>query len=407
MSFPIAMRPGRAAVYALALSVVYLAGVYLGGVLLVVFFAMLFVPLISFVQLVVTRAGLRYHQEFTNDHPAKGEAVGYHLAVKNETPLPSAPISASFYVGREEQGLDVRKFQLRARESRRIEHTVRCPYRGVYTVGLDRMVVWDLFGWIGFAVPVFSRTFYVYPRILTLPGALSGFGTEHAVAQSPASGAETDVTLFRSLRRYRPDDDARHIAWHKLASVGEPLVKEYDTAAEPAITICMDTRPVADAGVALAVEDGVIEIAVALAKHYLDREVPVSIVTGPDVVRIDPGDETEFARFHGRTITIFFRSRVSPVLLYEYHREEASLAEGTVVFVTHALDSGVLELVERSDARTLQAAAIIDTGSLTTEERQRAEALQRSLREQGGELILVESADGLVQELSRWRAPTA
>jgi uncharacterized protein (DUF58 family) len=404
---PIRLRPGRTAVYLLALSIVYLAGVYLGGTLLVVWYAMLLLPLFSLAQMIATRVGLRYHQEFSNDHPAKGEAVGYYLSVTNETRVPSAPITASFHMGRVERGLDTRRFQLRAHETRNIDQSVRCPYRGVYTVGLDRLVVWDLFGWIGFTVPVFSRTFYVYPRVLSLPSALPGFETEHAVAQSPSAGVEIDYTLYRSLRPYRPEDDARHISWRKLAAVGEPLVKEYDTAAEPGVTICMDTRPTGSGVTALATEDGVIEIVVALAKHYLDREVPVSIVTGTDVTRIDPGDEAEFARFHSRTISLFFRSQVSPALLYEYHRSEAALSEGTVIFVTHVLDPEVFELVERSGGRSVHAAAIVDVAGLSDDERGRGELMKRSLRESGGELILVESADELTEELAQWRAPSA
>jgi len=407
MNFPVRLHPGRIGVYLLALSVVYLAGVYLGGTLLVVWYTMLLLPLLSLVQMIVTRAALRYHQEFTNDHPAKGEAVAFHLSVTNETWLPSAPIVASFHMGREERGLETRRFQLRAQETRVIDQTVRCPYRGVYTVGLDRLVVWDLFGWIGFSVPVFSRTFYVYPRVLTLPAALSGFGTEHAVAQSPSAGLEIDFTLYRSLRPYRSEDDARHISWRKLAAIGEPLVKEYDTAAEPAIAICMDTRSTGTGETALATEDGLIEIVVALTKHYLDREVPVSIVIGSEVTRIDPGDDAEFARFHSRTITFFFRSEVSPALLYEYHRSEASVSEGTVVFVTHSLDPEVFGLVERSDGRSMHAAAIVDVAALSDQERERGEMLKRSLRETGGEVLLVESADALVEELAQWHAPSA
>ena len=404
MNWPVLLRPGRIGVYALALSVVHLAGVYLGGILLVVWYAMLFLPVLSLVQLIITRSALRYHQVFTNDHPAKGEAVGFHVSITNECPVPSAPITVRFHLGREERGFETQSFQLRPHETRKLEQTVRCAYRGVYTVGLHRLAVWDVFGWIALAVPVFNRTFYVYPRVLSLPSALSGFGTEHAVRQSPAAGLEVDYTLYRSLRRYRSEDDARHISWRKLAAVGEPLVKEYDTAAEPAITICMDTRPVGDDDAALSVEDGVIEIVVALARYYIDREVPVSIVMGSSVTRIDPGDNAEFARFHSRTITFFFHSDVSPAVLYDYHRSDATLAEGTVLFVTHVLDPAILDLVERSDGRSLQAAAIVDTASLSPEERRRGESLQRSLREQGGELLLVESADSLVQEFSQWHA---
>ncbi len=408
MTSPILLRPRRIGVYTIALVVAWLAGVYLGGPLLVVFYATLFLPLVSLTQAIITRAALRYHEEFENDHPAKGEAVGFHLSVTNESPFPSSPIMTSFHLGRSERGTDTQAFQLKPRETHTVDRSIRCPYRGIYTVGLSRFVVWDLFGWIGFPLPVFSRTFYVYPRVVPLPGALAGFGTEHAVAQTPAGGVEIDLTLYRSLRRYRLDEDARHISWRKLAATGEPMVREYDTAAEPAVTICLDTRPVAaDRETALGVEDGVIEIMIALTKHYLDREVPVSLVMGGGLTLLDPSDSTGFARLHSQTIAFFFRSAVSAALIYDYHRGDAGLAEGTVIFVTHSLDAAVLELVEQSDGRTLQAAAIVDTAALSHEERQRGEMLKRSLRDRGGEILLVESVDMLAQELAQWHAPSS
>ena len=408
MNWPILLRPGRIGVYGLALVIAWLAGVYLGGPLLAVWYAMLLLPVLSLTQAIITRSVLRYHQEFANDHPSKGEAVGFHLSITNESIIPSAPIVASFHLGRVEHGTDTHTFQLRARETRNLDQVVRCPYRGVYTVGMSRLAVWDLFGWIAFTLPVFSRTFYVYPRIISLPAALSGFGTEHAVAQTAAAGVEIDLTLYRSLRRYRQDEDARHIAWRKLAATGEPLVKEYDTAAEPAITICLDTRPVRQGGeLALEVEDGLIEIMVALTKHYMDREVPVSVVIGGAVTVLDPTDTTGFAKLHSQTITFFFRSAVSPAIVYDYHRTDAGLVEGTVIFVTHTLDPAVIDLIEQSDGRTLQAAAVVDVTALSRDERHRGEMLQRSLRDRGGELLLVESADALAQELGQWHAPSA
>lgn len=401
MRLPIVIRPARTFLYAFALAIAYVAGAYLGGALLAIWYAMLALPLLSMTQAIITAAALRYHQEFSNDHPAKGEAVGYTLSVTNESPIPSAKITASFHMGRIEYGTSTSLLQLGAHRTTTIEHTVRCPYRGVYTVGLSRLTVWDIFGWIGFGLPVFSRTFYVYPRILHLPHAFAGFGTEHAVAQALTAGVEPDVTLYRGLRPYRLDDDVRHISWRKLALLGEPVVREYDTAAEPAVTICLDTRPVVSRERTLDVEDGAIEMVVALAKHYADREVPVAMAIGADVVRIGGGDANAFVRFHSSTIRIFFRSRVSPAIVYETHRHDGRFSDGTVIFVTDRLDADVIDLVETSDGRNLQAAAIINTIGLDDRERRRAAAIQRSLRDRAGAIVTVESADELVQELAQ------
>ena len=399
------LAPSRLGLYAFALAISYLAGVYLGGVLLFVWYTLLLLPILSIIQARSTRKHLLIRQEFVNELPSKGEMIGYVLRLTNLSRLPSAPIHADFHLGLARRGVERRSIYLWSRETRTVEHHVPCTYRGVYTVGLARMTVWDVFGLIGFSLPVSDRTFLLYPRILDLQTAPSSYGNERTVADTPSRSGDVDFSLFRGLRTYQDGDDARHVSWRTLALIGEPLVREYDSAAEPAVTLCMDTRPVGIGGdVELDVEDSVIEASLALTRYYITHGIPVTMVIGSTVERLAAGDQVGFTRVHASMVSLEFDSTLSPASLYDYHRADPAFGDGAVVFVTHRLDPGVIDLVERSDGRTAQAAAILVTSGLHPGDRSAAQDRRRDVTDRAGVLITVDSADALIQELAQWHA---
>ncbi len=396
-------EPARIGVYILVLAISYLAGVYLGGVLLFVWYTLLLLPLLSILQARATRAHLLVRQEFRNEHPEKGQTIGYVLRLTNLSRLPSAPIIADFHLGLERRGTERRSIYLWPRETRSVEQDVPCTYRGVYTVGLARLTIRDVFGLTGFTLPVSDRTFLLYPRILDLQTAPSSYGTERTIADAPSRSGEADFALFRGLRTYRDGDDARHVSWRTLALIGEPLVREYDSAAEPAVTVCMDTRPVGVGGdVELQVEDAVIEVSLALTRYYLTHGIPVTVVIGGAVERLAAGDQAGFSRLRASMVSLEFDSAISPASLYDYHRADPAFGDGAVVFVTHRLDPAVIDLVEQSDGRTAQSAAILVTAAFHPGERSTAHDRRRAISDQAGVLLTVESADALVQEFAQW-----
>ena len=293
--------------------------------------------------------------------------------------------------------METRDIQLGPKKSEQILYDVRCPYRGVYTVGLHQLMAWDLFGWISFTFPVFSRTFYVYPRVIPLHRAFLGYGKASTAQQYPRGGTEADWTLYRELRQYRPDDNARHISWKHMALSGEPLVREYDTSAQQSVTICLDMRPVPSdlAETALNIEDTSIEITVSLVKYYLDHHVPVILVRGGTLIQLHPDDHEAFSRFLKSTLTFFFHSSVSPARSYDMLRTETRRSSGSVLFITHQLDAEVLELVQRSDSKHLDASAVINTRGLSPQQHKRAQVIQHAHSGHPGALITVDSADDL------------
>ena len=395
------LDPARIGIYAFALAIAYLAGVYLGGVLLVLWYAILLLPIVSVLQALITRRSLYVREDRFGSDPTRGDIMRHTLTITNESIIPSAPVVMSLHRGLARSGKETRSLYLWMRETRRVEQTIHCSYRGIYTVGLASLAVWDVFGLIGFTRRVSARAFTIYPRILEIPSAPSGIGPYGALADSPVSYGRTDTTLLRELRVYRPGDDIRHVSWRTFALLGEPFIREYDQAVERSITICMDSRPVAGGSDrAMHLEDCVLEIVLSLARYYLKHDIPVAIVTGREVVRLDPGDQSEFTRFHASTVTLGFDSTLSPAMIYDYQRSDPSFVDGAVVFVSHAADPRVIDFIERSGGAN-RAAAIMATfnGEATS-----ATGGGNAFNGHGETLLTVESADALVEEFRKWQA---
>ncbi len=329
-----------------------LAGRYLGGPLEVLRWIVLLIPLVSAGALVVSAAGLRYRQEFDNDHPVKGTVVGYRLVCTNEYPLPSCPLRLRLRLGRLHTATHSMLITLGRGETAVIERTVACPFRGVYTVGLAQMAITDPIGFCEYRLPVWHQTFYVTPRVLEPSSSLV------TIARSVPGAAELDPhrggdpSLFRQLGEYRGRQDARHIAWRYYPSRGLPLIREYDSARDPGVRIVLDTRPTGPPELPdYGCEDCSIEAAVALARACTAGGVPVSLEGyGVRHTTVAAYDEASLEAFVRISVGIFFAASGSP---WSYVQSPETAGDGSsagndaaLLIVTHLPDDEIIEWLE-------------------------------------------------------------
>ncbi len=381
--FPLRINAAALLLWVTLATLTGLAGRYLGGPLAVLRWAVLLVPLVSAGALVVSVAGLRYRQEFDNDHPVKGTAVGYRLVCTNEYPLPSCSVRFRLRLGRLHTATHSMLITLGGGETVVIERMVECPFRGVYTVGLARMAISDPLSLFEYRLPVWHQTFYVVPRVLEPSSSLVTIARNlpGAAELDPHSGG--DPSLFRQLGEYRGRQDARHIAWRYFPSRGLPLIREYDAARDPGVRIILDTRPTGppenpDYGC----EDCSIETAVALARACTAGGVPVSI-EGYGVQRtvVAAYDEASLEAFVRLSVGVFFAASGSP---WSYVHSLDTPGHGPTVgnaaallIVTHLPDDEIIEWME-SEPDAGRLGVVFNTSSM---DQIKAEELQRFVRE--------------------------
>jgi uncharacterized protein (DUF58 family) len=400
---PIAVRLRASGLYLFTLFVVGLAGSYVAPFFLFLFYLLLFLLMVSFLYLLATFLPLKYHQEFSTEHPVKGEAVVHRLILANESPLPVHFVRVRFksvHPGMGEVQPDFSCY-LRRRGRLEREYRVHCPFRGIYTVGLEALEAEDPLHLFRLRRRVWYRTFYVYPRVLALGGFSAGLERSERPVQGSSAGGTPDTTLFSRLRGYRPGEPLRHLAWKKFAATGTPFLREYDASAEPGVAVYFDLRPAGLPGrQALETEDVSVEILVALVKYYLERAVPVAVrAPGRSFYTFQGNSPAQFPAFYRSTMELLFQPTLSPAAVYRYEAQAGGAEGASAVFVTHLFDPQVFALLEESLGGDNPLSLVLNRCGIGEGERRRAMPYLRSLSERGAHIRLVSGPQTIREEL--------
>ena len=405
---PITVRLSAVLVYLFTLLLVQLGRYHIGLMFDFIFFLLLFLPTLSLIHLFLSIASIKYHQQFDTEHPIKGETLTYTLLLANESHLPSARLRIGFRtvwpgVDSELPPLDI---TLKRGERSERDYSISCPYRGVYTVGLERLILNDMLGFVTISRPVWHRTFYVYPRVIEA-GYPFDVGEVSELSTGPNPGASQDYSLFETLIPYRSGESIRHVAWKKFFALGEPYLKSYAKTSQPGVTIYLDLRREGDANpFILEREDCSIEILVALARSFLSNHIPISVQAfGQSRFRFSGENEEAFGRFYSDTVNLMFTNTISPTALYRGDAHHSGL-RSAVLFISHLIDPEILEILEDSkDAisgtATREVAYILNQSGMQTRERDRSDELFGRMRESGSQVATVRSAEAIPGDLRR------
>ena len=408
--FPFTLRLRACGVYLFAIVVAYLAAAYLGTFFAVFATVFILLPIISLLLLVIAAAGLRYSQHFSNEQPVKGQELQYRCIIENGSALPLPRVRALFRAirptaddgGGGHTGAGAAQNLLTYLPGHQFverEQTVQLPYRGIYAVGLDRIELSDTLQLFTVRPRVKVREFRVYPRILPIGSFQPGSERRLGTSEVGSLGTLPDYSLFNQLREYRPGESVRHLAWKKFASTGVPVVKDYDSTSEPAVSIYVDLRPVPRAAPdVLLTEDVTVEALVALVNHFLQRNLPVTVRAASRAMYEFIGDHSsDFARFYESTFELLFVSGISAARLYETHLETGMNTEvNSMFFITHLLDPEILLLLEEQRASNFQVTLIYNQTAGAGDSHA---AYFSRLREQGTRVVTLRSAGSIVADL--------
>ena len=422
--FPFTLRLRACGVYLFAGVLAYLAAAYLGEFFAVFATVFILLPLVSLIILLIAAAGLRYNQHFSNEQPVKGQELQYRCIIENGSALPLPRVRARFRAIRPTAGGGTAGSDAAAAGAPRApnrgvsgdggdgiltylpghqfverEQTVQLPYRGIYTVGLERIELGDTLQLFNARPRVRVREFRVYPRILPIGEFQPGTERRLGTSEVGSLGNLPDYSLFNQLREYRPGESVRHLAWKKFASTGIPVVKEYDSTSEPAVSIYVDLRPVpSSAEDVLLTEDVTVEALVALVNHFLKRNLPVTVRAASRTSYEFVGDHaSDFGRFYESTFDLLFVSDISAARLYETHLETGMNTEvNSMFFITHLLDPELLILLDEQRSSNFQVTLIHNQ---TAEPSEQHAGYFNQLREQGTRVVALRGSTTITADL--------
>ena len=398
---PLKLRNIRLLVFGLFF--VYLAGSYFGGYLFVLYYFALLLPLLSIALCLYSIIGLKYYQHFDTEHPVKGQEIHYRLSLSNESFVPVSHLHCRFKTINPHLSLTIPNFSTYLKPRGQVEetYTFRCSYRGVYTVGLERIEVEDPLKLLAVRPGVDYRTFYVYPRILALSRFPLGLPTNEGSGSGTSTGGDPDYSLYTHFKDYRPGEPIRHIHWKKFAAIGKPFIKQFETTSEPGLSIYFDLRFTILKGVnPLEIEDTSVEIVVALVKYFLDQEVPVTVTApGREVYEFIGTSHTQFDAFYQSTMRLFFQDTVSPAQMYLADTKAGFVSGNSVFFITHLMDASLFSLIETSLATDEIFTVIFNQVGYPKSAREKNLHYINRLRERGARIFVVKSPETIVEDL--------
>ena len=277
------MKFARIGYAILLVIVIWWVSLFTQKIAFVALYALLLMPLVSFVCALVCRARVQATQSLSRVSLMKGETLMLHVDIKNPDLIPYPYIAlrlpASLAV-EELAGVRSRAAlcSVRARNTARVSLTVPCRYRGEYPVGISEVWVYDFLGLLRLkkkiAAPVRVT---VYPRVLSMeelpiqPGVFPSDNTKVALS----GGDPTEVLYVDS---YQPSDNIRQIHWKLSSKRDDLMVKRYAAEAERGLMIVADLgKKKYKPDTARAVEDSIIECALAVSNFCIRHKITAGV----------------------------------------------------------------------------------------------------------------------------------
>ena len=303
------------------------------------------VPLFSLVHLLFCALRFRFYQDFSSLHPSKGEEFLYTLVLSNESPLPGCSVRVSLSRLQPESLEPFRSFRIALKPRQRLTREFRfpCRYRGTYTVGLEEVVLEDVFRWFRISLPVWTKTFYIYPRAAELEDTFSN-AREGRPAPGSGRGGLEDISRFSGYRSYRTGDSSRFLDRRKLAATGQAVIRQFDSLTCRGIWIFLDTRRAGGETPGLEEEDCSLEIAASLLKHFLRQGIPAGLSCyGSGLFRFAGDGPEDFERFRKASVGLLYGDFPGITDLLAGSREETSGRE--ILVITHRPDPELIQQI--------------------------------------------------------------
>ena len=258
-----------------------LASLRSGPLVYALLYLSILLPVLSAAYTVYVYRRMCIVQLIDNHFAVKNEPVEYICRLVNETSsaftqiqlVPLSDLSEVIDFDGE------RTFNLAPGESEEIHSPVICHRRGLYSIGIDKILITDILGLMtfSFSPPVEFRV-TVYPRVLHLD-SLGIFELEGSRTRQSRNSSETEPA--DTVRSYEPGDDPRLIHWKASARTGSLKVRQLGSIERPALLIAVDTRKYSNDKTQIISEDNLLEALLAICDYCATHGIPVDVHT-PD-----------------------------------------------------------------------------------------------------------------------------
>ncbi len=206
------------------------------------FYAVLLIPVLSWVYLLAMFFLFKVYQELESRSLVCGQQMPYYFILKNENHFAFAGVSVRMFSDFSSvQGIrESTEYQLLPGESYRYGTSLVCKYRGEYEVGIREIVVSDFFRLFSlcYSVPEKIKA-QVLPRLVKLQ-ELKSLGELNLIVHREVQGSRNRPDI--PVREYAAGDPMKQIHWKSSARMQKLMVREQTGEEKEGISILLVTK---------------------------------------------------------------------------------------------------------------------------------------------------------------------
>ena len=319
---------------------------YGGNMVYCLFYAVVLLPLCSFLYTYVVFRRFSVYQDIPERITQKYTVLPYSLALENRDYFSYDNIRfiCNESLARLSDDIDIGTLHMEPKTARTMEGNIKCLYRGTYYVGIERIEVTDYFGLFRIAYDFPSKVrLTVKPRILPLEQLKVAENSRDAKRNLYTT--QLDSVLGNEMRNYMDGDSPRHINWKVSARYNELYVRKPDVKELVDTVLFLDTycywKTENDC---IIHSDPMIETALSIAKHYCDRRLQLNVVyhDKSDVV-MSMSNVNQFNSFYKEMGRIFFSEQYRVEQAASTYFSRKSEAEQHVIFVVYKVTEELVD----------------------------------------------------------------
>ena len=241
------------------------------------FFALTFLPVISYLYLILVYSQFKIYQETQSRDITCMEPMPYYFVLKNESFFGFSSIRIKMFSDFSfvENIQESQEYQLLPQEEFRYETKVTCKYRGEYPIGVEEIILTDFLRLFHLRYKL-SETLsvIVHPRIMDLP---SMNGLSQLIAFSPQSTSSPKSEPDVVVRDYVTGDSLKKIHW-KLSAKEQALKVRPDIGeGRQNISVYLDKKRYSmEMAEYLPIESQLLEMLLSISLFFVKRTIPVN-----------------------------------------------------------------------------------------------------------------------------------
>lgn len=318
---------------------------------LTILFTFLLLPIVSLIFTLLSYKKIKCHQQTLPESIKKGENLSLNIKIENDSIFfcPFASIKLN-----EQHGITYKHkprgtFSINPKNSVLADFDVVFNYRGYYTVGIDRLEIFDFLRIFKFNRKIDDKqTICVYPQIheLLLPSSIMD---QEQKESDKFYIIENDNSDVFDLRNYTEHDNMKKIHWKLSSKNDELIVKQYASFERTQSIIALDLQPIETIddiyNDIYETQDDMIEAALSIINYYVKHNKETDFLYADKKIHLEKINSlNEFNRISQLSARFIFDASI-PIDDVIYNYTQNNTQKITMFIIVSSVKQALIERI--------------------------------------------------------------